>query len=203
MITPIIPIDSTVSQIVRAFNLANRKYIVAKDQNPYDGKIDKTITADPELYKSSLGTPVVADVTLKGGTYTNEDGRIVTFGDIRLVTVLVNVAQPKRIVITEIQGKNNSVKEYIGLSDYALNINGIITGPNGRYPIEEVSALKELCKAPVSIPVISRYLQNLDIYNLVVTDYNFEQQPGGYSSQYFTINAISDEPVELIINAQS
>lgn len=200
MMEPRIPFSvGTVAQLARAFNISTRRTVIAKDQNPYDGKISQVTSRDAELYKSALGTPVVADVTLKGGTYTDDNGRLVTFNDIQLVTVLVTVMQQKRIVVTEIQGKNNSVKEYIGMGDYMVGINGVLNGPNGSYPIDRVAVLKELCKAPVSIPVVSRYLQNLDIHSLVVTDFTFDQQPGGYSNQTFTINCLSDEPVELII----
>jgi len=39
----------------------------------------------------------------------------------------------------------------------------------------------------------------LNIDNIVVEDYSIPQVEGGYSYQMFTINAISDFPVELKI----
>lgn len=203
-------IITSIPQLARAYGLSEGKFLILKDtlknspdagsdKNKYENKIPDAAVKDAALYMSSIGTPVIADVTLKGSTYTNNDGKQITTQDITLVTVLVNVSQAKKIITTEIQGRDGTVKEYIGMDDYSININGILNGSNGQFPISEFLLLKELCKAPVSLAVVSRYLQNLDIYNLVVKDFNFDQEAGGASKQNFTLNCISDVPVELQI----
>jgi hypothetical protein len=173
---------------------------VVKNDNPYIGKIPEGVDPDPAMYMSPIGTPVVADIVFQGGSYTDDDtGRLITFQDVTLATILVTMSQPKRIIRTEIQGRDGSVKEYIGMDDYQITIAGIITGPNGTYPFQEVAALHAILRAPVTIPIISAYLQLFDIFSLVIVDFSFDQEPGGYSKQNFIINAISDKPVELLI----
>lgn len=179
---------------------------VIKNDNPYVGKIPTgdyprlEIDPDPPMYYSPIGTPVVADIVFEGGTYTDDEtGRQITFQSVTLATVLVALSQPKRIIRTEIQGRDGSVKEYIGMDDYQVTIQGVITGTNGTFPHLEVAELHKVLKAPITIPVVSAYLQLFDIFNLVVVDYSFDQEPGGYSKQNFIINAISDKPVELLI----
>lgn len=189
-------ITNTVDQVIQAYNIQNVNVGNAKD-NQFSGKISQTTNIDKELYRSSLGTPVLADITFKGGTYTNNDGKTISFGDVKLITVLATVSQSKKIITTEIQGRDGTVKEYIGMGDYEIAVNGIITGDNGHYPDTEIRALKNMLDAPIAISVVSRYLQNLDIYNVVVVDYSFEQEAGGYSKQGFSISCISDVPVEL------
>ncbi len=191
-------IITSVSTLLRTYNMKNVKVPIITN-NPYEDRIPKTTNVDKELYKSSLGTPVVADVTIKGNTYTDNNGRSITFKDIVLVTVLVSVSQSKNIILTDIQGADGTTKEYIGMGDYSISINGILTGGNGHYPTDEVAALKEVCKAPIPLVVVSRYLQNLDIYNIVIKDYDFEQTAGGYSQQNFSLNCLSDVPVEILI----
>lgn len=191
-------INTSATQLIRRYNLQNTRVADARN-NPYDGKISQDTQRDPELYKSSLGTPVLADVTFKGRSYVNAAGKTVSFEDVRFETVLLNVSQPKNIVKTIIEGSDGSIKEYIGLGDYQVTVNGIITGPNGHHPADEIRALKNMLDAPIPIEVVSRYLQNLDIYNLVVEDWAMQQDPGGYSYQAFTINCISDLPVEIQI----
>jgi len=100
-------------------------------------------------------------------------------------------------VKTEIQGRNGTVKEYIGEGDAQLSFRGIITGLNGQYPAGEVAQLRTLSLAPVPVPVISEFLNNLDIYTVVFEDRSFEQEEGGCSYQTFSLNAISDTPQEL------
>lgn len=187
--------------LIRAFNFQNTRVINNPQTNPYlnNADLSKPPNKDKELYKSSLGTPVVTDLTLKGGSYTSVGGQKITFNDIKFALVLISVSQSKRIVETEIQGSDaGDVIEYIGMSNYQININGIFSGGNGHYPIEDVNALHQLLKAPVAINVVSTYLGNLDIFNIVVKDFALGQDPGGYSQQAFSIQAISDTPVELI-----
>jgi hypothetical protein len=191
-------IKARVGDLIRAYNLQNAR-VIRNENNPYDGKVPQDITRDKPLYMSTLGTPVVSDITFKGRTYINNAGKSVTFADVRLETVLLVVSQSKKIELTEIAGRNGTVKEYISDGDYEVAVNGIITGPNGHHPAEEVRALKNMLDASVEIEVVSRYLQNLDIYNLVVKDYAFQQEAGGYAYQGFTINCLSDFPVELQI----
>lgn len=190
--------NNDANALIRKYNLQNVP-VQADSANPYIGKISPSNSKDAPLYRSSLGTPVITDITFKGGTYVDYNNRSVNFDDVTLVTVLLQVSQPNKIIKTEIQGRDGTVKEYIGKDDYSVTVNGIITGTNGAYPYSEVRALKNMLNAPIAIEVVSRYLQNLDIYNLVVEDWAFEQDAGGYSYQGFTINCISDDPVEFKI----
>jgi hypothetical protein len=112
---------------------------------------------------------------------------------------LCTVSRPSIIIKTQIQGKNGTVKEYISKDDFAITINGIIAGENGQYPETEALALQRMAEAPVPIPVVSRFLNALEIYNIVVVDYSMPQTAGGISKQDFTLICISDEPLELQI----
>ena len=158
----------------------------------YSGKIPQTTNRDQPLYTSALSTPVNTDLTFKGGTVIQDDGSHVSFKDVTLQAVLVTVSQVKRIVQTEIQGRPGTVKEYIGMGDYNITIDGTIAGGNGRYPADEVRTLKTALDVTAPIDVVSRYLQALDIHAVVISDYTLDQEPGGYSQQRFTINCISD-----------
>lgn len=194
-VIPSVPIN----QLIRVYNIGIAQPLAIRD-NPYDGKIDQTIDRDPELYKSALGTPVVIDLTFKSVTYTDfNKNRQVTTDELTLVTVLCTVSRPSIIVKTQINQRNGTVKEYITKDDFQVTINGIIVGTNGRYPEEEVLALRRIADAPVPIPVVSRFLNGMEIYNLVFEDCPMPQTAGGISKQDFTINAISDEPLELQI----
>lgn len=188
-----------VMSLIRQYNLAGIKPLTLRD-NPYDGKINQADSRDPELYKSALGTPVVIDLTFQSVTYTDfVQNRQITTDQVRIETVLCTVARPTIIIKTQIQGRNGTVKEYISKDDYQVTINGIIPGQNGQYPEAEALAIQRMAEAPVPIPVVSRFLNGMGVYNIVVTDYSMPQVAGGISRQDFTINAISDEPLELQI----
>jgi hypothetical protein len=160
-------------------------------------QIDQLTQQDVEYYKSSLGTPVYTDLVFEAGQYIDENNNQQSFDQIKMVTVIVTISQTKNIVKTSIQGRPGTIKEYIGMGDYLISINGVITGPNGHYPREEVQALKNMLVAPMAIKVTSWYLQLWDIDNIVVDDFGINQEEGGYSYQPFSISASSDTDVQL------
>ncbi|CAB4126192.1 hypothetical protein UFOVP153_56 [uncultured Caudovirales phage] len=204
-------------KLARYYNLHNVAVINVKNSNPYDGQIPASNKGVQPIYGlSSLGTPIYSDLLLKGCSYTdNLTGNLIVLpndrvskngaaaGDYKngyyqeLETVLITIEQPIRIVKTEIQGRDGTVKEYIGKDDAKLTINGIITGTNGVYPTGEVTRLKKWLDAPISKELTAWWLNQLGISQIVVESYNLPQMEGGISYQMFTINAISDMPIEL------
>jgi hypothetical protein len=210
---PLIQTVNVISDLAQKFNLQNApiyvdksklnigtKSIPSANKNPYDGKIPDIgyyYLSDYPIATSSLGTPVYTNLVFKGGSYTNSAGKQSTFADVELQTVLLQVSQAKKIIKTEIQGRDGTVKEYIGMDDYHISVNAIINGSNGYYPAEDVSTLKQILDAPVTIDVACNYLLMLGIKSIVVESYAFEQQAGMYSQQKVSINCISDTPIIL------
>lgn len=194
-IQPIIPtLIRSGSQLARAFNLRN---VQIQQPRKSDYQISQGDAPDEQLYLSSLGTKVLVDLTFHGTTYVDEDGNTFSFPDFVCETVLVSINQTKNIVKTPIQGKKGTVKEYIGLGDYVLTINGIITGSNGVYPRSDVQILKVLMCCNEAITVTSWYLQMFDINSIVIDSFDCNQDEGGYSRQPFSIQASSDEDTNL------
>ncbi len=177
--------------------------------NPYTSRIpvgpahdiDNGDFLDPDfnLLGKSLGNPVYTSLTILGGKYTDKQGRAQTYKRIDLESILISVSFPRKIVKTEIQGRNGTVKEYIGEDDAQITIRGIICGSNGVYPTDEVSQLLTVIQAPVAVGIISEYLNPIGIVSLVFETREISQAEGGYSYQPFTLNAISDTAQELRI----
>lgn len=168
-----------------------------KNYNPYNqmAEIDK----DKPLYMSDLGTPVLCNLEIQDGAWTDSNNVRHEWPYTIFDTVLLTVDQPKNIIKTPIQGRNGTVKEYISDGDYSINIKALIIGAPGVMPLQEVSDLKKVLDAPMSLAVNSRFLQNLGIDNLVVDRYSFPQVEGGYHYQAVEIFCSSDLPIELKI----
>jgi hypothetical protein len=191
-------------KLARYFSLSNVKIVNAKKNNPYEGApdIQQKVAPDDPIGTSILGTPIYTDLTLKYiDPYTDFLGKTVTpvVTDINLTAVLITIDQPVRIIKTEIQGRDGTVKEYIGKDDAKITVNAMIFGSNGVYPRGEVNAVKAWLDAPVSKGITAWWLDNLGISQIVVESYSFPQVQGGYSYQMFSFSAISDNPVELKI----
>lgn len=187
-----------IGQLVQLYNLQNL-VILSPPPSPY-AAIAGNPSPDKALYNGVLNTPVYANISFKGGSYTDVNGNIYNFPTITFDTVILTVSQHKNIVTTEIQGRPGTVKEYIGLGDYQIGIKLIITGANGTYPRDQVSALRQMLIAPLSIEVTSWYLQMLGISYLTISSFDIDQAVGGYSYQAVSISAFSDSPVEFSIS---
>lgn len=172
---------------------------ISKNVTAQELNINQKTFADKPVSVSSLGTPVFSNLQFLADNYTDNYGKVTSFKTITFDAVIMTVSQSKNIVITQIQGRDGTVKEEIGLGDYIITINGIITGGNGHYPIDEVREFKKMLNANKTLEVVSTYLQNLDVTNLVIKDYEFAQEYGGYSYQRFSITALSDSLQEIFI----
>lgn len=161
--------------------------------NPYI--IQNNVTKDEPIGLSELGTPIYSDITFDACKFDGKD-----IAEVNVQTVLITVDQPINIIKTVIQGRDGTVKEYIGKDDMQITINGIITGKNGVYPRDKVNLLKQWLDAPISKGITTWWLDNMGVSNVVVSSYSFPQTEGGLSYQMFSINCISDLPVELKIS---
>ena len=138
-------------------------------------------------------------IRFEAGSYENSRGQTIQFPAIDLSTALVSVSQGKRIVTTVVDGQDGSVKEYIGLDDYIVQVFGMVTGSNGVEPVQQRIDLNKMLTAPVPMEVVCPYLQNLGIHLLIVESYDLPQDPGGVSYQKFNITFRSETPKELRI----
>lgn len=213
--------DAALRAVVQSVGLGGVQILNGK-QNPYSGSNDllPTYTKDDPIATSILGTPIYTDLTLFGVNYTDYNGNFIELRNDRtrnnktssvdngrnnrksafyqnLDTVLITVTQPIRVIKTEIQGRDGTVKEYIGKDDATITVNGIITGKNGVYPRDEVYRLTAWLSAPVTKSILAWWLGNLGIENVVITEFTIPQNAGEYSQQAFSFTAISDTPAEL------
>ena len=153
-----------------------------------------------------LGNIVMSNLEIEADSYPVSKTRTVNFPALRFDAVLFNVTGQKNIIETNIQGKRGSVFEYINLSNYIVQIRGVLTAPQGVYPgkqtqyngVNNVDSLRVALEAPQALRVNSWYLTGFDIFRLVVLNYDFPQNEGQYSVQPFFIEAKSDE--DFIVN---
>lgn len=179
--------------VIQSFGLGAVKTAIYKAGMP-DGK------GQGKSYGvSKLGTPVFSNLNVTGFSYTDQNGKTVSVPAISFETVLFVVNQQKEMLKTVVQGRNTSVKEYICDGDYAVQIMGILTADNRNFPMQDLSDLISLLKAPLAFKINSWYLDLFGINNLVVENYQIGQEEGGYSYQKFNIQCLSDAPIELQI----
>ena len=137
---------------------------------------------------SLLGTSVFSDMLLDNG-----------IDQLYIDAALFEVSRQKNIVLTQVTGRDTSVKEYINSNDYIVNVKGVLhTFKSNNYPIGDVNALISIFDTNTAIKVICPFLRLFGIFNIVIQDHSIPQKEGTENLQPFQFTAISDEPIELI-----
>jgi hypothetical protein len=117
--------------------------------------------------------------------------------DFSFERALLKVTQDKNIITTKIMGKDGTIKEYIGLDDYKIQIEAFIYGYNGIYPYDKVKQLEEYLVYNRVIPVACGFLNNIfDINYITIKDFDISMEEGSVSQQKVTITALSDNLYE-------
>lgn len=195
--TKINPLDAI--KPIKAFNLTATDSLVTLGKGALI-KFDPYNTDNPDK-QSLLNTPVYDSIIfgeLNGANvYKDINGNEFSFKPLQIDLAIIAVSQTKNIVTTAIQGKNGTIKEFISDGDYQVSINGVIWINDNVYPEDDVQTLINICKVPQSIKIFSNFINMFGISEIVITDYSIAQQEGLRNQQPFTINAISDAPINL------
>lgn len=158
---------------------------------------------EPVAVSKMLGTPIYSNIIFNKGKILDNNGIEIDFWeDFYIEDCLIIVSQTKKIIVTEIQGRDGTVKEYIGLDDFQITINGRLNGAYGVNPKEDTKTLHKILSSGAPLAVTNWFLQNLDINDIVVQSFEIPQIEGKYSTQFFTITAMSDRVVEAKITNQ-
>jgi len=155
-------------------------------------------TMTPIKY-GALGFPIYSNLVIKADTYQNNAGiTIGSFKEICLDAVLMEIGHENNIITTDIQGRANTIIEYIGSRSPNIHITGIIPAVTpGVYPTDTVSNLMIALNSNRSLQVVSWYLAMVKIYNIVIKGDSIKQEEGSQEYQRFEFDAIADFPVEL------
>lgn len=120
---------------------------------------------------------------------------------IQLDSAVVNISREKNIVVTNVAGRDGSIKEFINNGDFSISVSGLVSNNNWIYPIEKVSNLHQYLQRKSSLNVTHEILNAIGIYEIVITDYALEKTPY-INCQPYSFNALSDDPVPLIAEDQ-
>lgn len=112
---------------------------------------------------------------------------------------ILKVNENKNILMTKVQGRDLTRKEYISGGDYMISITGKIVSPyQDVYPTEEVTKLLKILKHKGVIKCRSPFLDIFEVSTMIVLSYDFPQSTGFSNVQTYTINAVYEKSIEAI-----
>jgi hypothetical protein len=143
---------------------------------------------------SVMGTPVWDFIDLKP-SYIEGTGEQFDGYSFPLETTIEPV-RPKKIVETDIFGRDGDVEELIGLSDWELTIRGLVINYESKdYPEQQVKELKRVCELKTSLlECEGTLLTMLDINYMSIHRLRLVPSIGFDNIQAFEIDAKSKTP---------
>ncbi|OPZ82851.1 MAG: hypothetical protein BWY74_04565 [Firmicutes bacterium ADurb.Bin419] len=166
----------------------------------YKGKVKGVIPDKSKVKRlSKIGTQVFSDLQFSPADVFGT-GELIDH--IPIDCALFTVIQEKNIVETEVAGRNGSIKEFIGMKDYEINIKGVIASNlPGVAPTEHVENLIAFLEYQQSLGINSSFLNDIfGVMEVVIISYTCPQVEGGISQQEFEIRCKADRPVEILIS---
>jgi hypothetical protein len=147
---------------------------------------------------------------LDAGTYKKYDnnGILKEFGYSKFLmplATIVDFSRPKTVVETPTIGGNGSVKEIIGLEDWAISIKGIILPDPERKEVAfrtvegQMEAMQSFHEIADSIEVDGQIFHKREISRIVTKSLAFSPVQGKPNMMQYTIDAVSDEDFLLTV----
>lgn len=185
--------------IVRSFALGSlipRLYnvpIISYDE------FDALTDGDSDRGYSDFGLPTFDVLIFNELKYTShKEKKDITVPQLEMGIALIDINQSKNIVMTQVQGRNGTIKEYVSDGDYSITIKGVMVGlGQDVYPEEKIKLLRDFLNAPVPISVSSTILNRFNITDIVVNNYSIDQTEGMRNVVPFEIQAVSETPFEI------
>lgn len=158
-----------------------------------------TYSPDEAIATSMLGTPVYSNLEIKNGQWQDVvTGEIHKYSGLRFDAIAMQASQSKSLIETPIQGRNGTIKELICNEDYQIQIAGtLMSGLINVAPLEEKAVLSKICTAQCDVEVVSQFLNDLGIFNIVIKSWTIQEVTGSRDTFQFSINAVSQTPFDL------
>jgi hypothetical protein len=147
---------------------------------------------------SAMGTPVWDFIDLKP-SYIEGTGELFGGYSFPLETT-IEAVRPKKIVETDVWGRDGMVEELIGMDDWMLTIRGLVINYESTdYPEEQVRELQRICELKSSLlECEGTFLTMLGISYMSIHKLSLTPSVGYSNIQAFEIDARSKIP--FIIN---
>jgi hypothetical protein len=136
---------------------------------------------------------VYSDLSISAGSYML-NGATISYDAINLPDALFTVRKRKRVIVTSINGGTSDVLEYTGSESAQISCTVKIYGSNLSYPFNDIDNFHLMLESNQPIRIDSWYLNQLEIYYAVITDYELPQQTGNISDQQIRFNMLHIDP---------
>ena len=191
-----------------AFGQNSPVYITESFNPRQNGKVVFTgvkVKPEKEAQRMSwLGTPILFPVKFKKGTYntftSNGELKQIRLSDFYLPpATLVDFKRAKNVTKTNVLGDTGTVKEIFGFDDWKIRIKGLCLNEPNSTAYQQIQELLQWEQISDNISVSGQLFTDKEINSIVIESIEIPQVQGKPNVIPFTINAVSDQILELTI----
>lgn len=114
------------------------------------------------------------------------------------LSAIITVSQKKNILMTKVEGRSRTRKEYISGGDFIVNVSGVVLSDKAEvYPTEKVQALRHMLTTEDVLSVESPLLTRFGIDGLIVIDFKLTQGQGTSNQQAYSFTAVHEHAIEV------
>ncbi len=123
-----------------------------------------------------IGTPYYSNLVFPSRKYIGRDGVLTPYNGIELIEPVITVSESKRIVETEVAGRDGEFLQYIGRRNPTVSVFAWVIEPSGdRFPEVELAIIRDLMRVPASLPVFGAVMERNLIHELVIRSHKFSE----------------------------
>lgn len=146
--------------------------------------------------------------TDKGSPLRNEDLKLGTYyfmpvyiNRIEIPNAIISLSQSKIVIKTPLVGRNGTVKEFIAMDDFQIEVLLTLVGQNNEYPEKEIEQIEQLWRVNEAVDIISAVT---DMWlpvdsKVVLTDLTIDPVGEYENVQIVSLKLVSDINFELEI----
>jgi hypothetical protein len=172
----------------------------------------KNLSEDRQEYTYSLvNTPVIGPIKFLKSNYQDykQNGDVIQVdmqNDYALPwSTLTTFSRSKVDTTTNLRGKQGSVVELFGFTDWKIEMRGFIMNQNQDnedqqlFPLRELGGMQLYCDLPDAIAVSGEMFTRLQIRQIYIKDWSLQEMEGKPNVLAFRIEALSQKQVQLNI----
>lgn len=157
-----------------------------KPKNKYTG----------EELEFALEIKIPSDVPLSIQKHNQNIRKIDNFVD---GTAIIDTSSTKNVVLTQVQGRDTTRKEYISGGDINISVKGIIDSRNPDvYPKEAVSNFIALMQYAGVLEIKHYLLSTYNITHILVTNFSINPKEGYANIQPYSFSAVGIAPAKQV-----
>ena len=147
---------------------------------------------------SNLPVTMKSVFRIEGFYYLNEENVNTFFQGIEFPSAIVEVSATQLWAKNKVNGRQGTVKQFLGLGDYEISVEAVVVSENGRdYPEKQMKTWQNIFQVGKELSVTYQHLQVFGIDTVIINSFTINQKKGHEGTYEFSFSLSSHSTINL------